>query len=88
MDKINTLSLVLSNGKCIFEVKNQSKIDSEVYNYVIERTLDSFKNLNNLSEVANLLKLLNQLMTKEHGLLILYLEMLLFFAIVLKDNKL
>ena len=69
-DKISTLSLILSNGKCIFDVQSQSKIGSEVYNYVIESTLDSFKDSDNLSEVANLLKLLNQLMTKEYGFLI------------------
>ena len=71
-DKISTLSLILSNGKCIFDVQSQSKIASEVYNYVIESTLDSFKDSDNLSEVANLLKLLNQLMTKEYGFLNLY----------------
>ena len=62
--KISTLSLVLSYGTKIFQIESEEKILPSVYNFVISIAKSSISNIESLTHSGTLLKLLNQIMTK------------------------
>ena len=62
--KISTLSLVLSYGTKIFQIESSEKILPSVYDFVISIAKSSVSNIESLTHSGTLLKLLNQIMTK------------------------
>jgi len=88
-DKLAALSLVLSSVKCIFETKDEQKIAPSVYQYIIELAREAVTDQANLTYAGTVLKLVNQLITKNasDSAMFAQIEESLFSALLTRVNE-